>query len=268
MDDSLLQSPYKTLDIPEDASHAVIRKTFRKLVLSCHPDRVQDESTKKQKIEQFHQVVQAYEILSDDSRRHRYDKRLNLQKLRLRATEPLPLPKSPYAPKIEIQGDAFDETGKAAGSQHVPLDSSTSLNERMDDPWNDLSPRSSLTPYSLSYPLNHASHHPQKQHSSEYGYTPGYQTLQPPPLYLRYLSTGKFINRTSSHGSSDSGYATKASSIASTSYQRYPIQSSDPSPQLSQQNAIHSYGNQRSHDTEALRIASTSSSIHKERKLR
>ena len=223
MDDSLLQSPYTTLDIPEDASHAVIRKTFRKLVLSCHPDRVQDESIKEQKAEQFHQVVQAYKILSDDSRRQRYDERLNLQKLRARA----PLP---------------------------PLDSSTFSNQdrlRMNDPWSI---------------VNYPDYFLQQQLSS------GYQNLRPPPLRTDYPSIPDFVNRASSHGSSDSGYATKDSSVASISYQNCAIQnypqSYVTSPQLSQQNAIHSYGNQRSHDTEAPRVAPISSSIHKERKLR
>ena len=263
MDDSLLQSPYKTLDIPEDASHAMIRKTFQKLVLSCHPDRVQDESIKEQKAEQFHQVVQAYEILSDDGRRQRYDKRLNLQKLRARATEPLPPPKSTYmnvsplerfTPKLEMQGDAFDETGKAAGSQHVPLDSSTFSNQdrfRMNDPWSI---------------VNYPDDLPQQQLSS------GYQNLRPPPLRTDYPSIPNFVNRASSHGSSDSGYATKDSSIASISYQNCAIQNYPQpyvtSPQLSQQNAIHSYGNQRSHDIEVYHPVVYSSRHKRERRLR
>lgn len=82
MDDPLPPSPYITLSVPKDATLATIRSAHRKLVLSCHPDKVQDESAKKVKAEQFHQVQQAYEILSDDKRRQRYDEKVKLEELR------------------------------------------------------------------------------------------------------------------------------------------------------------------------------------------
>ncbi|MCJ1421147.1 hypothetical protein MMC32_007509 [Xylographa parallela] len=74
--------PYGILDVPKDATLATIRSAHRKLVLTCHPDKVYDESVKAQKADQFHQVQQAYEILSDDSRRARYDERVKLAELR------------------------------------------------------------------------------------------------------------------------------------------------------------------------------------------
>ena len=82
MDEPLLQNPYKTLNVPKDATLATIRSAHRKLVLACHPDKVQDESAKKIKAEQFHQVQQAYEILSDENRRLRYDDKVKLAELR------------------------------------------------------------------------------------------------------------------------------------------------------------------------------------------
>ncbi|KAL9102816.1 MAG: hypothetical protein Q9163_002065 [Psora crenata] len=82
MDDPLEPSPYKTLNVPKDATLPTIRSAHRKLVLSCHPDKVQDESAKKIKAEQFHQVQQAYEILSDENRRRRWDERAKLAGLR------------------------------------------------------------------------------------------------------------------------------------------------------------------------------------------
>ncbi|KAL6713281.1 hypothetical protein ACLMJK_008746 [Lecanora helva] len=82
MDDPLPPNPYKALNVPKDATLATIRSAHRKLVLSCHPDKVQDESAKKIKAEQFHQVQQAYEILSDDKRRQRYDERVKLDELK------------------------------------------------------------------------------------------------------------------------------------------------------------------------------------------
>lgn len=74
--------PYAILNVPKEATLAIIRSAHRKLVLTCHPDKVYDESVKTQKADQFHQVQQAYEILSDDSTRSRYDERVKLAELR------------------------------------------------------------------------------------------------------------------------------------------------------------------------------------------
>ncbi|MCJ1478334.1 hypothetical protein MMC13_007012 [Lambiella insularis] len=74
--------PYAILSVSKDATLATIRSAHRKLVLTCHPDKVYDESVKAQKADQFHQVQQAYEILSDDSRRSLYDERVKLAELR------------------------------------------------------------------------------------------------------------------------------------------------------------------------------------------
>ena len=90
MDDTLPPSPYQTLNVPKDATLATIRKAHRKLVLSCHPDRVcneSDESEKKQKAEQFHQIQQAYEILGDEDRRQRYDGKVKLTELKTEMAE-------------------------------------------------------------------------------------------------------------------------------------------------------------------------------------
>lgn len=82
MESPLPPNPYKTLNVAKDASLATIRSAHRKLVLTCHPDKIKDECVKEQKAEQFHQVQQAYEILSDETRRQRYDERVKLAELR------------------------------------------------------------------------------------------------------------------------------------------------------------------------------------------
>ena len=74
--------PYKALGVPKDASLATIKSAHRKLVLICHPDKFPDESIKAQKADEFHQVQQAYEILSDETKRQRYDERVKLAELR------------------------------------------------------------------------------------------------------------------------------------------------------------------------------------------
>lgn len=82
MDSPLPPNPYKTLNVAQDASLATIRSAHRKLVLTCHPDKIHDEAVRSQKQEQFHEVQQAYEILSDETKRHRYDERVKLAELR------------------------------------------------------------------------------------------------------------------------------------------------------------------------------------------
>lgn len=82
MESPLPPNPYKTLGVPKDATLATIRSAHRKLVLTCHPDKFPDEAVKVQKSEQFHQVQQAYEILSDETKRQRYDERVKLAELR------------------------------------------------------------------------------------------------------------------------------------------------------------------------------------------
>lgn len=82
MESPLPPNPYKTLGVPQDATLATIRSAHRKLVLTCHPDKLKDEAVKVEKSEQFHQVQQAYEILSDETKRLRYDERVKLAELR------------------------------------------------------------------------------------------------------------------------------------------------------------------------------------------
>ncbi|XP_077010386.1 dnaJ homolog subfamily C member 1 isoform X1 [Tamandua tetradactyla] len=52
-----------------DASSADIRKAYRKLSLTLHPDKNKDENAETQ----FRQLVAIYEVLKDDERRQRYD---------------------------------------------------------------------------------------------------------------------------------------------------------------------------------------------------
>ncbi|NXG49846.1 DNJC1 protein, partial [Psilopogon haemacephalus] len=53
----------------QDASSADIRKAYRKLSLTLHPDKNKDENAETQ----FRQLVAIYEVLKDEERRQRYD---------------------------------------------------------------------------------------------------------------------------------------------------------------------------------------------------
>ncbi|KAM3070607.1 hypothetical protein ACMFMF_008060 [Clarireedia jacksonii] len=74
--------PYKILGVDSTAELPQIRSAHRKLVLQCHPDKVQDPLLKAQKVDEFQKVQQAYEILSDEKRRTEYDNTVRLHKLR------------------------------------------------------------------------------------------------------------------------------------------------------------------------------------------
>jgi curved DNA-binding protein CbpA len=73
MTSPLPPDPYKTLGVPKDAEVSAIKSAYRKLVLQCHPDKVQDAELKAIKQDEFQKVQQAYELLSDEVKRAQYD---------------------------------------------------------------------------------------------------------------------------------------------------------------------------------------------------
>lgn len=63
---------YEILGVPKDASQADIRKAYRKAALANHPDKVPEDQRADAEV-RFKAVSQAYEILSDEEKRHLYD---------------------------------------------------------------------------------------------------------------------------------------------------------------------------------------------------
>jgi len=61
---------YETLGVPRTANDAEIKKAFRKLAREHHPDVARD---KKRAEEKFKEINEAYEVLSDPSKRRKYD---------------------------------------------------------------------------------------------------------------------------------------------------------------------------------------------------
>jgi DnaJ-like protein len=61
---------YKVLGIGNTASQMDIKRSFRALALKYHPDRNKNSEEAKQK---FMQIVEAYEVLSDEQARKKYD---------------------------------------------------------------------------------------------------------------------------------------------------------------------------------------------------
>jgi molecular chaperone DnaJ len=61
---------YEILDVERDASDADVKRAFRRLARTLHPD-VSEEADAEEK---FKEVAQAYEVLSDPESRSRYDR--------------------------------------------------------------------------------------------------------------------------------------------------------------------------------------------------
>lgn len=60
---------YQLLGVEKTATAKEIKKAFRRLALQYHPDKNKDEGAE----EQFKKIVEAYEILGDETKRKQYD---------------------------------------------------------------------------------------------------------------------------------------------------------------------------------------------------
>ena len=67
---------YSALELNKNASLDEIRKSFRILALKYHPDKNKDEGSK----EKFMKIVEAYEVLSDESGKKNYDESITTKK--------------------------------------------------------------------------------------------------------------------------------------------------------------------------------------------
>lgn len=57
---------YDVLGVSQDASKDEIRRAYKRLAVQMHPDKGGDP-------EKFKELASAYEVLSDDEKRNRYD---------------------------------------------------------------------------------------------------------------------------------------------------------------------------------------------------
>jgi curved DNA-binding protein CbpA len=81
MTTSLPPDPWKALGLERDADKSEIRTAYKKLVLRCHPDKVQDPTLKALKADEFQKVQQAWELLNDDAEKAKYEQKLRLAEL-------------------------------------------------------------------------------------------------------------------------------------------------------------------------------------------
>src|SRR6266487_2970537 len=66
-----VKSPYEALGVPKTASDEDIKKAYRKLARQYHPDRNPGD---KQAEQHFKEVQEAYDVLSDKTKRTQYDR--------------------------------------------------------------------------------------------------------------------------------------------------------------------------------------------------
>lgn len=104
------------------ADSAAIKKAYRKLVLSCHPDKVTDESLKAIKQEEFHQIQQAYETIGDPDKRTKYDLELKAKKLREERDRAIPKGSTTQSRNVNINiyTAAHPSEYRSSSSKHSP----------------------------------------------------------------------------------------------------------------------------------------------------
>lgn len=101
--DSMEKDYYQVLGVPKTATAAEIKKAYRKLARQLHPDKNPGDAKAEAR---FKDVSEAYDVLSDETRRKEYDE--------MRA--------------LFGAGGAHPRTGGAGGGAGVPFDLSDLLN--------------------------------------------------------------------------------------------------------------------------------------------
>ena len=66
---------YKILNVKKQATQEEIKKSYHKLALKYHPDK---NDNKEEAEKKFKEIVEAYEVLSDENKRARYNISLKL----------------------------------------------------------------------------------------------------------------------------------------------------------------------------------------------
>ena len=68
-----IEDHYEVLGVDRDATTAQIKRAHRKLVLQYHPDKIDPSADQEAANAKFIAIQEAYEVLSDDERRTKYD---------------------------------------------------------------------------------------------------------------------------------------------------------------------------------------------------
>jgi len=68
----MVKKYYEILELPENCQQIDIKKNYKKMALKWHPDR--NKYNKDIAEEKFKELSEAYEVLSDEDKRRKYDK--------------------------------------------------------------------------------------------------------------------------------------------------------------------------------------------------
>jgi len=108
---------YALLGVPEAASAEELKKAYRQLALTAHPDKLDkgvDEATAKKAQEKFVQIQEAYELLSEPAKRLQYDSSLDFD-------DSLPRFKpSENEDFFEVFAEAFKRNARFSTKRPVP----------------------------------------------------------------------------------------------------------------------------------------------------
>jgi len=81
----MLKNSYKILDVDYDADDDTIKKAYRKKAIKYHPDKNPGDKDAENK---FREVMEAYEILKDKSKRRSHDISIGVHNLRKKKKQP------------------------------------------------------------------------------------------------------------------------------------------------------------------------------------
>ncbi len=77
-----MKTLYEILEVSENASKEIIEKAYKVLAKKYHPD-LQPEGEKEKAEQSMKQINEAYDILSDDNKREKYDEQLKLERQKI-----------------------------------------------------------------------------------------------------------------------------------------------------------------------------------------
>ena len=102
---ALRKDYYKVIGVSKEATHSEIKKAYRKLAMANHfqPDRHRG-AEKEHYVLMFQEILEAYEILSDQEKRGRYDRGEDTNQQQQSGGNPL--------------GHGFNPFGGGGGFQH------------------------------------------------------------------------------------------------------------------------------------------------------